>query len=64
MGTTMEQSTIDKVALEIKIFGAVLFMVCFVEALCLGEIIWSLTRSLTIDGPLPPQPALMQQYVR
>lgn len=51
----MEQSTIDKVALGIKIFGGVLF------AVCLGAIIWSLTRPPVTTGPMPPDPAPMQQ---
>lgn len=54
----MEQSTIDKVALGLKIFGAVLF------AVCLGGLIWSLTRPPVTDGPMPPEPAPMQQRFR
>lgn len=37
----------------IKVFGAVLF------AVCLGAIIWSLTRPPVTNGPMPPEPAPM-----
>jgi hypothetical protein len=51
----MNQSTIDKVAIGIKVFGAVLF------AVCLGALIWSLFRPPVTDGPMPPDPWQQQQ---
>lgn len=35
----------------IKIFGAVLFVVCA------AALAWSLTRPAVKDGPMPPEPA-------
>ena len=43
----MKQSTIDKLALGTKIFGAVLFVVCL-----LG-MIWSFTQPPVTEGPMP-----------
>lgn len=37
----------------IKIFGAVLFV------LCAAGLIWSLTRPAVTTGPMPPEPAPM-----
>lgn len=54
----MDQSTIDKIGLGIKIFGAVLF------AVCLGAFIWSLTRPPVTDGPMPPDPWQQQSQPR
>jgi hypothetical protein len=43
----MDQSTIDKLGLATKIFGAVLFVTL------LGAMIWSLTRPPVTEGPMP-----------
>jgi hypothetical protein len=43
----MEQSTIDKLGLATKIFGAVLFVVL------LAGMIWSLTQPPVTEGPMP-----------
>lgn len=51
----MEQQSIDKVALGLKIFGAVMF------AVCLGGLIWSLFRPPVTDGPMPPDPVEQHQ---
>lgn len=45
--------TMAKYGTAIKIFGAVMFVVCG------GLLVWSLFRPAVKDGPMPPEPAPM-----